>query len=88
MSRQALALLEAGPSPEARPLYRQRPGENYWLVLLEGSQTLYVQYRRASDGGPEPFSQFSGRVVQILDTEPVRALVLDLRNNTGGNSGS
>lgn len=87
MPRQALELVEAGPPPEARPLYRQRPDENYWLVLLEPSQTLYVQYRRASDGGAESFSQFAARIVQMLDAEPVRALVLDLRNNTGGNSG-
>jgi hypothetical protein len=87
MPRQALALLEAGPPPEERPLYRQRSDENYWVVLLESSQTLYVQYRRASDGGGEPFSQFAARIVQMLDSEPVRALVLDLRNNTGGNSG-
>lgn len=86
MPRGALTFLEAGPPPEALPLYRQRPEENYWLVLLESSQTLYVQYRRASDGGGESFSQFAARIVQRLDTEPVRALVLDLRNNTGGNS--
>jgi hypothetical protein len=85
--RQALALLEAGPPPDGRPLYRQRPEENYWLVFLEPSRTLYVQYRRASDGGAEPFSRFAARVVEMLDTQPVRALVLDLRNNTGGNSG-
>lgn len=85
--RQTLELLEAGPPPEARPLYRQRLDENYWLVFLEPSQTLYVQYRRASDGGPEPFSQFAARIVERLDAGPVRALVLDLRSNTGGNSG-
>ncbi len=85
--RQTLPFVDAGPPPEGRPLYRQREDENYWLTLLEPSQTLYVQYRRASDGGPEPFSQFAARIVQMLDSEPVRALVLDLRNNTGGNSG-
>ena len=85
--RQTLTLVDWGPPPEARPLYRQREDENYWLTFLEPSRILYVQYRRASDGGPEPFSQFAARIVQMLDSEPVRALVLDLRNNTGGNSG-
>jgi hypothetical protein len=85
--RQALAFVEAGPLPDERPLYRQRENENYWLVLLEPSQTLYVQYRRAGDGGTEPFSQFAARIIQLVDSEPVRALVLDLRNNTGGDSG-
>jgi hypothetical protein len=85
--RQALAFVEAGPPPEARPLYRQRPDENYWMVFLEPSQTLYLQYRRASDGGAESFSQLTARMVEAIDREPVRALVLDLRNNTGGNSG-
>jgi hypothetical protein len=85
--RQGPTFLDAGPPADALPLYRQRPDENYWLVFLERSQTIYVQYRRASDGGGESFSQFAARIVQMLDTEPVRALVLDLRNNTGGNSG-
>jgi hypothetical protein len=87
MPRQALTFVDAGPPPESRPLYRQRPEENYWLAFLEPSRTLYVQYRRASDGGPEPFSRFAARIVERLDAEPVRALVVDLRNNTGGNSG-
>lgn len=82
--RRPTAFVDAGP--EVVPLYRQRPGDNYWLALLEDSGTLYVQYRRASDAGAEPFSAFAGRIVQLLDTEPVRALVIDLRHNSGGNS--
>ena len=84
--RQTLALLDAGPAPESLPLYRQRPDENYWLTFLEGSRTLYVQYRRANDGGAESFSQLSSRILETIDAEGVRAVVLDLRNNTGGNS--
>lgn len=77
-------LLDAGP--ETLPLYRQRPEENYWLLHLEERQTLYVQYRRASEMPSESFSHFAARVVDILDREPVRTLVVDLRNNTGGSS--
>ncbi len=79
-----LDLVTAGP--ESLPLYRQREAENYWMTLLEDSQTLYVQYRQASEGGAESVASFSARALQILDTEPVRTVVIDLRNNTGGNS--
>jgi hypothetical protein len=77
-------LVTAGPGE--LPLYRQRVTENYWLTVLEDSQTLYVQYRQASEGGAESVASFAARALQILDNEPLRTLVIDLRSNTGGNS--
>ena len=77
----------SAPSPPRVPLYRSRVEENYWDTYLADSQTLYVQYRRASDGqGPESVAAFSARVLGFLDQNPVRALVIDLRSNAGGNS--
>ncbi|HSF17018.1 MAG TPA: hypothetical protein VLK65_15820 [Vicinamibacteria bacterium] len=74
------------PGPDPLPLYRRQPELNYWLVYLEDSQTAYVQYRRASEMGSEPFSAFASRVLATLDSEPARTLVIDVRHNTGGNS--
>ncbi|HXV65491.1 MAG TPA: hypothetical protein VEK15_32645 [Vicinamibacteria bacterium] len=74
------------PGPDPLPLYRRQPDLNYWLVYLEDSQTAYVQYRRASEMGSEPFSTFASRVLATLDAEPARTLVIDVRHNTGGNS--
>jgi C-terminal processing protease CtpA/Prc len=84
--RQQHSYLDAGPGPDELPLYRQRSAENYWLQYLEGSQALYVHYRQAQEMSTESFAAFTSRVVSILDAEPVRTLVIDVRNNTGGNS--
>jgi hypothetical protein len=84
--RQQHSYLDAGPGPEALPLYRQHPSEIYWLEYLEGPRALYVHYRQAQEMSTESFAAFTSRVVSILDAEPVGTLVIDLRNNTGGSS--
>lgn len=68
------------------PLYRQRPNDNYWFTFLQDSQLLYAQYRRASDMQSESVASFTARFLAFLDENPVLAVVLDLRNNQGGNS--
>jgi hypothetical protein len=84
--RQQHSYLDAGPAPEALPLYRQHSGEIYWLQYLEGPRTLYVHYRQAQEMSSESFASFTSRVVSILDSEPVGTLVIDVRHNTGGSS--
>jgi len=79
-------IAEAATGTAPLPLYRRRPEDNYWSHFLEDSQLLYVQYRRASNMPGESVAAFSDRTLRFLDENPVRAVVLDLRNNTGGNS--
>jgi len=67
------------------PLYRQRVGENYWMTALDGTRTLYVQYNRCQNG-PESFSAFADRVFRQLDGGAFDRLVVDVRNNSGGDS--
>jgi hypothetical protein len=67
------------------PLYRQRVGENYWMTALDGTRTLYVQYNRCQNG-PESFSAFTDRVFRQLDGGAFDRFVVDVRNNSGGDS--
>jgi|EndMetStandDraft_5_1072996.scaffolds.fasta_scaffold05022_4 hypothetical protein len=67
------------------PLYRQRVGENYWMTALDGTRTLYVQYNRCQNG-PESFSSFADRLFRQLDGGAFDRLVVDVRNNSGGDS--
>jgi len=67
------------------PLYLQRPTENYWFDYLPQKKVLYLQYNRAqaSPHGASP-SQFKEMVDRAIEEKHPRALVFDLRFNTGG----
>ena len=64
------------------PLYRQRQGEQFWFTLLPDSRTLYVNFR----GYPETstFKRISDDLLKMIDTSQPKRLVVDVRQNTGG----
>jgi hypothetical protein len=69
------------------PLYAERAGQNYFFEYLDGSSTLYVQYRRCRPQPDLPFPEFVGRLMAFADTHPVERLVVDLSRNGGGRQG-
>jgi len=80
------ALVDLTTAAGARlPLHRQRPNDNYWFTLVEGSRTLYLEYNRCQQG-PEPFGTFADRVLRLLDQNAADRLVVDVRHNGGGDS--
>ncbi len=60
-------------------------GGYYWSRYLEDSQTLYVQYNICENDPKERFSDFAEKVLADADTKAVNRVVIDLRNNGGGN---
>lgn len=64
------------------PLFRQRQGEQFWFTPLPDSQTLYVNLR----GYPETntFKRISDDLLKLIDTSHPKRLVIDVRQNTGG----
>jgi len=75
----------AGSTP--LPLWRQRPGQLYWTSWDPATRTLYVCYRAvlSPDHGPSN-ADFWRDVFRQADSLPLARLVLDLRENTGGNN--
>ncbi len=67
------------------PLYLRDPERYYWFEFLPESGILYFHYNRASDMGEEKTKAFGERLLAELAARPVKALVVDLRFNTGGN---
>jgi hypothetical protein len=67
------------------PLYRQRPEENYWLHVDRAEGLVYVKYNRCRNGA-EAMTAFAPRVFAEVDRAAPRALVIDVRDNTGGDS--
>ncbi|HVQ39468.1 MAG TPA: hypothetical protein VMS31_18155 [Pyrinomonadaceae bacterium] len=64
------------------PRYRQRQGELFWFSPLPESQTLYVILR----GYPETntFKRIADDLLKLIDASPPKRLVVDVRQNTGG----
>lgn len=67
------------------PLWLSRPGVTYWLEYLLEARLLYIQFNQHSDDPTgESVQEFFERAFSFLDENPVEMLVLDIRNNTGG----
>jgi hypothetical protein len=73
-------------APDVEPLFmRQR---NLWYVQepVAGSDVLYVRVSRSQNQSDrESLASFSGHVATALKEPSVRRVVVDLRQNTGGN---
>lgn len=69
------------------PLYRQHENLFYWSRLSDG--VFYINYNRCRDmEAPAPtVDEFCRQLIDRLTENPeVEKVVIDLRNNTGGNS--
>jgi hypothetical protein len=72
--------------PGAPPLYLQHQDKYYWYAYTP-SKVLYINLRlvlNAESG--ETLTQFFDRAFAFADTHEVDKLVLDIRNNGGGNN--
>lgn len=68
------------------PLYRSRSGKNYWSQYLPNENIYYINYnccKNMNDSGAIDF--FSGALAEIQRFN-ISKVVVDLRNNFGGNS--
>jgi hypothetical protein len=68
-------------------LFTNRSRQPYWYEYLEEPQVLYVAYNDCLDDKDNPFSEFARGVLEVVDNEQPRAVVIDLRRNGGGDSG-
>jgi hypothetical protein len=78
--------VQALEGSKSTPLYLRDPEHFYWFEYLPESGILYFQYNRAADMKEEDTKAFAARLVGEFDKRKPRALVVDLRFNTGGNT--
>lgn len=74
------------PDGTPRPLSRRNQSKPYWFERLPEQSVLYVAYNSCVDAKEQPFAEFVESVFRIMDAESTERLVVDLRNNEGGNS--
>lgn len=68
------------------PLYRSRLGENYWSRHLADDDTLYINYNCCKNMKVIGANDFFSGVLEEVEKLNVSQVVVDLRNNFGGNS--
>lgn len=72
--------------PADEPLFMQRRDLWYVAERVEASDIVYVRVSRSQNqGGRESLGTFAGRIATMVAVADVRQVVVDLRQNTGGN---
>jgi hypothetical protein len=74
-------------SVSGRPLYLKHPDDIYWFEYQKDRKLLYVQHNEIGNKPDEPVAAFYKRVMEFATANPVEKIVIDLRNNGGGNNG-
>jgi hypothetical protein len=69
------------------PEWQRRPSDLYWLEFLPASRTLYVCYRAVANVPAESNEAFFHRAFAFADSAAAERVVLDVRENGGGNGG-
>lgn len=95
-NREAL-ILEGTDSPPAAALINDPaigylsptyldPSLNYWYRYYPDQKLLFFKYNICAERSDLAFSTFAANLFNELDSKPTDHLVVDLRDNTGGNS--
>lgn len=73
------------------PFYRKRPKAWYWYEYLVDSHSLYIQYNRCKNDPKKSFKTFTRELFRFVDNlrtpEKIERVIVDLRFNSGGDSG-
>src|ERR1035441_8170780 len=78
--------VDARPPPAPVPLSRQHEDKHYWFTGLPEYHAIYFQFNLVINDDQEPLATFAGRLAQALKQPNIQRLVIDLRNNTGGDN--
>jgi hypothetical protein len=77
--------VDAGP--KELPLWLRDPDRPYWYTHLKDDGAMYLRYRQVLPDRERPFPEFCEDLFRAVERAGVDRLVVDLRDNNGGNSG-
>jgi len=75
------------PANTPVPMYRRNPELNYWYEYLPQQRAIYFKYNRCREIPDRPMETIGQEIGALMQTEDVDKLVLDMRDNGGGDSG-
>lgn len=79
-------ILGKGKEGENIPLYMQNKDKYYWFKHLEDKKAVYFNYSQCMEMEEKSFKDFSVELMNVLNTKDIEKLIIDIRNNGGGNS--
>lgn len=68
------------------PLYRRNTHTNYWFEYIDTSNIVYFKYNACKDMLITDVFTFCKNLIRFIEEHSVEKLIIDLRNNFGGNS--
>ncbi|MGL5087226.1 MAG: S41 family peptidase [Clostridium sp.] len=68
------------------PMYRRNSNRNYWFEYLEKENLLYFKYNACREDSQELMGIFILKLISVINKNNMAKLVIDLRNNSGGDS--
>ncbi len=68
------------------PLLKNSQPHNYWYHLTDNGEVLYFNYQRCAEQAGKPFETFNNELWQLIERKKPKKIIVDLRNNSGGNS--
>ncbi len=68
------------------PLFRKNQDRYYWMEYLKETKTIYFKYNICKEMADESVQAFGNRLLRAVRENEPEKLVIDMRNNTGGNS--
>ena len=66
------------------PLYLSKPGDAYWYQYIPEHKTMFVYLKEMQPKSEGDFDRFYKEVLEKFDEKGAEKLVLDVRNNGGG----
>jgi hypothetical protein len=75
-----------GIADASRADYQRDNGSPFWWRWRADDKILYVQYNSIADGAKQSLADFAQELGRAIDRYPVDKLVVDMRNNNGGNT--
>jgi hypothetical protein len=73
-----------GAAQVPQPLYEQDELAPYWMRILAGRRAVFLKYNQCVDD--DGFQRLAARAIAVLRAHPGYRLIVDLRNNGGGDS--
>lgn len=68
------------------PLSKQNKSDMYWFKYIEDKNIVYVKYNLCMNMDEYSFKDFTKDVFDVIDKNNPEKLIIDLRDNSGGNS--
>jgi hypothetical protein len=85
LSEAKMSFIRSG-APASAPLYMKNMSKAYWVERLDSEGVIYFQYNKCADTPDYPLATFTSDLNKLLAEHADDRLVIDLRNNGGGNS--